>query len=285
MSRLHLHRLNALLYGVVIAGLLAGCGEEPRPPRLVSFTPAELAVPANDTLAISVEYEENDFALDDFQWRADAGAIEGNGAPSITYHAPGQPGDYRITVTTHYGDHATELSLAAVVKVTEPRATEPPVAATAPEAEAVAAASQAPEQQSGPRERPRPLPRPEQKRQRRALPEQRERRARRLPRRRPNSRSPTPAPATATAASPDQAIDRPGQTPQEQAAPAASAAVAGQEAAQPPAAPETSAPAEAGKEPPAEARPRPTRRSPRSPRRAPPQRPAPASTASGRDAA
>ena len=100
MSRLQLHRLNALLWGVIIAWLLAGCGEEPRPPRLVSFTPVTLAVPANETLAVSVEYEENDFALDDFQWRADAGAIEGNGAPSITYHAPEQPGDYRITVTS-----------------------------------------------------------------------------------------------------------------------------------------------------------------------------------------
>ena len=130
MSRLHLHRPSTLLCGVIIAWLLAGCGEEPRLPRLVSFTPTALTVPANETLAVSVEYEENDFALDDFQWSADAGAIEGNGAPSITYHAPEQPGDYRITVTTHYGDNATELSLAAVVKVTEPSATEPPIAAT-----------------------------------------------------------------------------------------------------------------------------------------------------------
>src|SRR5262245_61900498 len=224
MSRLHLHRLNALLYGVVIAGFLASCGEEPRLPRLVSFTPAVLAVPGNETLAISVEYEENDFALDDFQWRADAGAIEGNGAPSITYHAPGQPDDYQITVTTHYGDHATELSLAAVVKVTEPRAPEPRVAAPAPapEAEAVAAAGQAPEQQSGP-EAPPGAGAEETKAGiagAAGMPGTTAPAA---------TAEPAPAPATATAASPEQATDRPEQTPQEPAAPAASAAVAGQE--------------------------------------------------------
>jgi ABC-type amino acid transport substrate-binding protein/phage tail protein X len=242
MSRLHLHRLNALLYGLVIAGFLAGCGEEPRPPRLVSFTPAELAVPANDTLAVSVEYEENDFALDDFQWQADAGAIEGNGAPSITYHAPGQPGDYRITVTTHYGDHATELSLAAVVKVTEPRAPEPPVAATAPEAEAVAAAGQAPTQQSGPAGAPEAPPTAGAEETKAGTAGAAGMPGTTAPATTAEQPEPTPAPATATA-SPDRAIDRPGRTPQEPAAPAASAAVAGQESAQPPAAPETSAPA------------------------------------------
>ena len=241
MSRLHL-RLNALLPGIIIAWLLAGCGEEPRLPRLVSFTPAELAVPTNETLAVSVEYEENDFALDDFQWRADAGAIEGNGAPSITYHAPEQPGDYRITVTTQYGDNATELSLAAVVKVTEPVATEPPVALTTPEAEAVAAASQASEQPIAPAgalDAPPTLGAPEAEASvagaagtqgttaQVATTEQ---------------LGATRAPATETAVSPDQPIDQPGQMPQEQAAPVA----AGEEAAQPPAAPETSAPAEAG---------------------------------------
>ena len=58
MSRLHLHRPSTLLGGLIVAWLLTGCGEEPRPPRLVSFTPATLAVPANETLAVSVEYEE-----------------------------------------------------------------------------------------------------------------------------------------------------------------------------------------------------------------------------------
>ena len=32
-------------------------------------------------LAVSVEYEENDFSLPDFQWSADAGEIKGNGVP------------------------------------------------------------------------------------------------------------------------------------------------------------------------------------------------------------
>jgi ABC-type amino acid transport substrate-binding protein len=255
MSRLHPHRLHALLCGVVIACLLAGCGEEPRLPRLVSFTPTELAVPANETLAVSVEYEENDFALDDFQWRADAGAIEGNGAPSITYHAPAQPGDYGITVTTHYGDDATELSLTVVVKVTAPGATEPPIAA-APEAEAVTAASQAPEQQGAPQtasDAP-PMAQAEEPEASAAGAAGTQGSAAPATTGQPG---PTSAPVTETATGPDQATDQPAQTPQEEATPAESAAVAGPKAAQPAAAPETSAPAEAGKEPPAAARPAP----------------------------
>ena len=216
-----------------------------------------LAVPANETLAVSVEYEENDFALDDFQWRADAGAIEGNGAPSITYHAPEQPGDYRITVTSRYGDNATELSLAAVVKVTEPRASEPPTAATAPETEVAAAANQAPEQQSGPAGAPEAPPTVGAAETEASVAGAAETPDATAPAATAERPSPTPAPATETAAIPDQAIDRPGQASQEQAAPAESAVAAGQEAAQPPAAPETSAPAEAGKEPSAEAPPAP----------------------------
>jgi ABC-type amino acid transport substrate-binding protein len=104
---------------VAIALALAGCGEEPTLPRLISFSPTELTVPAGETLALSVEYEENDFALQDFQWRADAGEIEGNGAPSITYHAPADPGDYKIAVTVGYGDNNDTLSLDSVVTVTE----------------------------------------------------------------------------------------------------------------------------------------------------------------------
>ena len=87
----------SLVGGTVLAALalaLAGCGEEPTPPRLISFSPAALTVPANEMLAVSVEYEENDFALPDFQWSADAGEIKGNGAPSIIYRAP------RIPATT-----------------------------------------------------------------------------------------------------------------------------------------------------------------------------------------
>jgi ABC-type amino acid transport substrate-binding protein len=153
MSRLHLPRLGALLSGVVTALLVAGCGDEPTPPRLVSFTPAVLSVPAKEALDVSVEYEENDFSLEDFQWRADAGEIEGNGTPSIVYHAPEQPGDYRLSVTTHYGDDATELSLDAVVKVTPHIATEPPAVAAPPAAETAPAEAstevgKAPEQRS-----------------------------------------------------------------------------------------------------------------------------------------
>ena len=92
-----------------MALLVVGCGE-PTPPRPDhdhaggAFRPGR-----SEQLAVGVEYEENDFALDDFQWRAAAGAIEGNGAPSIIYHAPQQPGDYRIAVTVRYGD-ATPLN-------------------------------------------------------------------------------------------------------------------------------------------------------------------------------
>jgi ABC-type amino acid transport substrate-binding protein len=251
MSRLNLHRLHTLLCGVILAWLLAGCGEEPRLPRLVSFTPAVLTVPANQTLAVSVEYEEHDFALDDFQWRADAGAIEGNGTPSITYHAPAQPGDYRITVTTHYGDAATELSLAAVVTVTAPRAPEPPTAA-APEAEAVASAGQAPAQQGAPAVAPEvpPVAQAEEPEASAAGAAGTQGTAAPATTDQPE---PTSAPPPEVAASPGPAGDRAGPPPQEQPAPVASAAPAGEEAAPPPAAPETSAPAEAEKELPAEA--------------------------------
>jgi ABC-type amino acid transport substrate-binding protein len=248
MSRLHLHRVSALLYGIAIAWLLAGCGDEPRPPRLVSFTPSVLAVPGNGTLAISVEYEENDFALDDFQWRADGGAIEGNGAPSITYQAPEQPGDYRITVTTRYGDDATELSLAAVVKVTEPRATEPPVAATPPEAETAAAASQAPEQEGAPAGAPDAPPATGQEEAEASVAGAARTPGTAAPATTIEQPEQARAPATATAASPDQAIERPGQAPQEPAAPAGSAAVAREESAQPPAAPDTRASAAGARE-------------------------------------
>jgi ABC-type amino acid transport substrate-binding protein len=122
-------RLVSMASAAVLATLalaLAGCGEEPMPPRLIGFSPAVLTVPANEALAVSVEYEENDFSLQDFQWTADAGEIEGNGAPSITYHAPADPGDYAIAVTVNYGDDAAALSLDSTIKVT------PAVAAAAP---------------------------------------------------------------------------------------------------------------------------------------------------------
>ena len=148
MSRLPLHRLGTLLCGLLPALLLAGCGEESTPPRLIGFAPAVLSVPANEALEISVAYEENDARLDDFRWRVEAGEIEGNGAPIITYRAPEQPGDYGITVTATYGADDVELSLESVIKVTQPIATEPPAVAEATDpgtgpAEAIAQADQA----------------------------------------------------------------------------------------------------------------------------------------------
>jgi ABC-type amino acid transport substrate-binding protein len=123
-------RLTSVARGAVLAALtlaLAGCGEEPTAPRLIGFSPAVLTVPGGEAIAISVEYEENDFALQDFQWTAAAGEIEGNGAPSITYHAPPDPGDYKIAVSVAYGDDATALSLDSVIKVTEPVVAPPAV--------------------------------------------------------------------------------------------------------------------------------------------------------------
>ena len=135
MSRLHLHHPGALLGSILVAVLLVGCGEEPTPPRLIRITPAALSVPADQTLAVGVEYEENDFALNDFQWLAAAGAIEGDGAPSIIYHAPEQPGDYRIAVTVRYGDAATPLSLDSTIHVTAAVGGAGPAVAQAPEPE------------------------------------------------------------------------------------------------------------------------------------------------------
>jgi polar amino acid transport system substrate-binding protein len=113
----------------VLALVLAGCGEEPTPPRLIGFSPAVLTVPGGEAIAISVEYEENDFALQDFQWTAAAGEIEGNGAPSITYHAPSEPGDYKIAVTAAYGDEDAAVSQDSLIKVTEAVAAAPPAVA------------------------------------------------------------------------------------------------------------------------------------------------------------
>jgi putative glutamine transport system substrate-binding protein len=121
MSRQFSSLVWSVAGGTALAALalaLAGCGEEPVPPRLIGLSPAVLTVPGNDDLAISVEYEENDFALQNFRWTADAGEIEGNGAPSITYHAPADPGDYKIAVSVTYGDDQAALSLDAIVKVT-----------------------------------------------------------------------------------------------------------------------------------------------------------------------
>jgi polar amino acid transport system substrate-binding protein len=131
MPRLHLHRLRALLCGLLPALLLAACGEEPAPPRLTGFTPPVLAVPATETLEISVAYQDDADWLEDFQWRVEAGEIDGNGTPTVTYRAPEQPGDYALAVTAAYGDAGDELSLDAVVHVTPAIATAPPAVAEA----------------------------------------------------------------------------------------------------------------------------------------------------------
>ena len=135
MSRLHLHRLGTLLCGVLSALLLAGCGEEPTPPRLTGFAPTVLSVPANETLEIRVAYEDNDARLEDFQWQVEAGEIEANGAPIVIYRAPEQPGEYAITVTAAYGDDGDELRMDSVIEVTHAIATEPPVVAEATDIE------------------------------------------------------------------------------------------------------------------------------------------------------
>ena len=115
MSRLPLHRLGPVLCGLLPALLLAGCGEEPAPPRLIGFTPAVLSVPASEPLEVSVTYEDNDARLEDFRWRVEAGEIEGDGGSTVTYHAPEQPGEYQIAVTAGPGDD-TDLSLQSVVR-------------------------------------------------------------------------------------------------------------------------------------------------------------------------
>jgi hypothetical protein len=143
MSRQTSSFVTSMTCGIVLALALAGCGEEPVPPRLIGFSPATLAVPADEAIAISVEYEQNDFALQDFRWTVDAGEIDGNGAPSITYHAPADPGDYKITVAVAYGDDDATLSLDSIVKVTAPLATTAPPVAEASEPEPAQPAEQA----------------------------------------------------------------------------------------------------------------------------------------------
>ena len=61
MSRLRLHRLRTLLCGLLPALLLAGCGEEPTPPRLTGFNPPVLAVPASETLEITAFERARDY--------------------------------------------------------------------------------------------------------------------------------------------------------------------------------------------------------------------------------
>ena len=103
---------------VVALILLAACGEEPTPPRLTGFVPADPSVVAGESIDIRVAYEANDFELDAFQWTAEAGEIEGNGKPTITYRAPDTAGTYKLTVTTTaVQDGVADLSLDVVVEV------------------------------------------------------------------------------------------------------------------------------------------------------------------------
>jgi ABC-type amino acid transport substrate-binding protein/phage tail protein X len=157
MARLPLYCLGTVLCGLLPALLVAGCGEESAPPRLIGFIPAVLSVPANEALEVSVAYEDNDARLEDFQWRVDAGEIEGNGAPTVTYRAPEQPGEYGITVTATHGDDATKLSVESIIKVTQPIATEPPGMAQTTDTDAESAGAieraEAPGQHAGAAER------------------------------------------------------------------------------------------------------------------------------------
>ena len=127
-----------------LAALLAlsACGEEPTPPRLTGLVPASPSVTAGGTVDIRVEYEANDFELDGFQWTAEAGEIEGNGKPAITWRAPDTAGSYKLTVaTTAMQDGLPDLSLSTMVEV-QP-APEPAVSETSPAAEPPAAEASA----------------------------------------------------------------------------------------------------------------------------------------------
>ena len=127
-------RRLGLWAGVVALIALAACGEEPTPPALTGFVPANPSVTAGESIDIRVEYEANDFTLDAFQWTAEAGEIEGNGKPAITWRAPDTPGDYALTVTTTSPqDGLPDLSLSTMVEVLpapEPAVSEAPAAGT-----------------------------------------------------------------------------------------------------------------------------------------------------------
>jgi aspartate/glutamate/glutamine transport system substrate-binding protein len=127
-------RRLGLWAGVVALIALAACGEEPTPPALTGFVPANPSVTAGESVDIRVEYEANDFTLDAFQWTAEAGEIEGNGKPAITWRAPDTPGDYALTVTTASPqDGLPDLTLSTMVEVLpapEPAVSEAPAAGT-----------------------------------------------------------------------------------------------------------------------------------------------------------
>jgi polar amino acid transport system substrate-binding protein len=112
------HYLVGVLTAVATL-FIAGCGAEPTPPRLVHFSPAVLLVPTEEAITVRVIYERNDFELTSFAWAVEAGDIEGDGTAEIVYTAPGEPGDYQISVTAAYGEgeEAGEQSLDGVIKV------------------------------------------------------------------------------------------------------------------------------------------------------------------------
>jgi ABC-type amino acid transport substrate-binding protein len=103
---------------IVLLLTVLGCGEEPgEPPRLTGFSPVIASVDANSAIKLRVVYQDNGYGLDSFQWTAEAGEIEGNGAPEIIYRAPETPGDYKLAVTVSYADDKPGLSLESEVKV------------------------------------------------------------------------------------------------------------------------------------------------------------------------
>jgi ABC-type amino acid transport substrate-binding protein len=128
-------RLGPWAAAVVALISLAACGEEPTPPALTSFVPANPSVAAGQTIDIRVAYEGHDFELDAFQWTAEAGEIEGNGKPEITWRAPDTAGSYKLTVTTTaVQDGLPDLSLSttvAVLPASKPAVSEGPAAETA----------------------------------------------------------------------------------------------------------------------------------------------------------
>jgi ABC-type amino acid transport substrate-binding protein len=110
-------RVGFLILASTIA--LTACGGEPTPPRLVHFSPVVLLVPTDETVAIRVVFERNDFDPTRFAWTAEAGDIQGDGGAEIVYAAPSEPGNYEISVTAAYGEgeDAGELTLAGSIKV------------------------------------------------------------------------------------------------------------------------------------------------------------------------
>jgi aspartate/glutamate/glutamine transport system substrate-binding protein len=129
-------RLRQWAAALAALTVLAACGEEPAPPRLTGFVPPNPSVIAGESVDIGVEYEANDLKLKAFQWSAEAGEIEGNGKPAITWRAPDTAGDYKLTVTTASAQEGMpDLSLNTVVKVLPASTPEPVVSEASPAAD------------------------------------------------------------------------------------------------------------------------------------------------------